>query len=72
MRNSEYVIYISLKSGYTQTYYKEGKDWIQYLPNDKRRKITSEQLLSHILPTLRLGHLATTRVELKDKKEFVI
>ena len=71
MRNSECVIYISLKSGYTQTYYKEGKDWIQSLPNGNRRKMTAEQLLSHILPTLREGHPATTRVELKKDIEIV-
>ena len=71
MRNNECVIYISLKSGYAQTYYKEGKDWIPSLPNGNRRKITAKQLLSHILPTLREGHPATPRVELTEKKEFV-
>ena len=51
MKNDECTIYIMLPSGWKQTYKKVDGRWTQ-TTNGKVRKITAEQLLSHILPLL--------------------
>ena len=51
MKNDECTIYIMLPSGWKQTYKKVDGRWIQ-TTNGKVRKMTAEQLLSHILPLL--------------------
>jgi hypothetical protein len=52
MKNTEYIIYISTKPGSTWTYRREKDSWTQTTPKGKVRKLTAEQLLSHILPPL--------------------
>jgi hypothetical protein len=54
MKNDECTIYIMLPSGWKQTYKKVGGQWIQ-ITNGKNRKMTAEQLLSHLLPLLLKG-----------------
>ena len=54
MRNDECEIQIILPSGWKQIYKKAGSQWIQ-TTNGKVRKMTAEQLLSHILPLLIKG-----------------
>jgi hypothetical protein len=52
MKNSECEIHIiSNESGWTQKYRKDKNDWIQ-ITNGVTRYLTSDQLLSHILPLL--------------------
>ncbi|MDD5651001.1 MAG: hypothetical protein PHF86_11385 [Candidatus Nanoarchaeia archaeon] len=51
MKNSESIIYLVLKSGWKQVYKKDKNNWIQ-ITNGKERKMTAEQLLSHILPVI--------------------
>jgi len=51
MKNNECEIELILKSGWTQTFRKQGKDWVQ-ITNGVKRKMTNEQLLSHILPVI--------------------
>jgi hypothetical protein len=51
MKNSECVIYLITKSGWKQTYKKEKNYWIQET-NGVIKKMTPEQLLSHILPVI--------------------
>lgn len=51
MKNDECTIYIMLPSGWKQTYRKVDGQWTQNT-NGKVRKMTAEQLLSHILPLL--------------------
>lgn len=51
MKNNECTIYITTKSGWKQTYRKEKDYWIQKT-NGVVRKMTAEQLLSHILPVI--------------------
>ena len=51
MKNNECTIYLVMKSGWKQTYRKEKDYWIQET-NGVIRKMTSEQLLSHILPVI--------------------
>jgi hypothetical protein len=59
MKNDECTIYIVLKSGWTQTYKKVRSQWTQ-TTNGKVRKMTAEQLLSHILPLLIKGQKRAT------------
>lgn len=52
MKNNECIIYLILKSGWKQIYKKDKKNnWIQ-ITNGTSRKMTAEQLLSHILPVI--------------------
>ena len=51
MKNDECTIHIILPSGWKQIYKKVKGQWIQ-ITNGKVRKMTAEQLLSHILPLL--------------------
>jgi hypothetical protein len=54
MKNDECTIYIILPSGWKQTYKKVDDQWTQ-TTNGIVRKMTAEQLLSHILPLLLKG-----------------
>lgn len=65
MKNNECTITISTRRGWTQTYRKDQNGWTQTCPNGKVRRMTAEQLLSHILPPLAAGNTgrATVRVE---------
>ncbi len=68
MKNTECTIYISTRRGSTQKYRKDENGWTQTCPNGKVRRMTAEQLLSHILPPLaNVNKNAFVRVE-KDKK----
>ena len=51
MKNDECTIYLITKSGWKQTYKKDKKGWVQ-ITNGIRRRMTAEQLLSHILPVI--------------------
>ena len=50
--NTDYVIYIATKRGRTWKYLKEGKGWTQTAPTGIVRRLSEEQLLSHLLPPL--------------------
>ena len=52
MKNTECTIYIITKHGKTQTYRKGKGSWTQTSSRGIVRKMTAEQLLSHILPPL--------------------
>jgi hypothetical protein len=65
MKNTECVIYITTRRGWTQTYVKEKDGWTQTGPNGVVRQLSAEQLLSHLLPPLVVGGpgYANVRVE---------
>ena len=64
MRNQDVVIFVTNKSGWTQTYHKKGRRWIQTSPPDGRvNKLTCEQFLSRLLPMMVEGNGANIRVE---------
>ena len=65
MKNDECEIQIILPSGWKQTYKKVRGQWIQ-TTNGKVRKMTAEQLLSHMLPLLLKGQ---KRAKLVVKKK---
>jgi len=73
MKNDECTIYIELPSGWKQTYKKVRGQWIQ-ITNGKIRKMTAEQLLSHMLPLLLNPKKSTSGFfgNLKTSKGFVI
>ncbi|MEK6827357.1 MAG: hypothetical protein AABX99_02620 [Nanoarchaeota archaeon] len=51
MKNNECMIILQTKSGWKQTYKKKKDYWTQET-NGIIRKMTSEQLLSHLLPVI--------------------
>jgi hypothetical protein len=52
MKNTDYVIHITTKHGRKWRYLKEGSDWTQTAPTGIVRRLSAEQLLSHLLPPL--------------------
>jgi hypothetical protein len=63
MKNNECTIYIEGKLGWLQKYRKDDKGWAQTSRNGTVRRLSAEQLLSHILPVIaRKGNFAV-RVE---------
>ncbi len=50
--NNDFIIYITTKSGRTWKYVKDDEGWKQTAPTGKVRRMTAEQLLSHLLPAL--------------------
>jgi hypothetical protein len=67
MKNTECTIYITTKKGKVLQSYRKGKNgWAQTSSKGIVRSLTAEQLLSHILPPIAIGH-ANVRVE-PDKK----
>jgi len=73
MKNDECTIYIILPSGWKQIYKKVDGQWTQ-TTNGKVRKMTAEQLLSHLLPLLLNPKKSTSGFfgNLKTSKGFVI
>jgi hypothetical protein len=70
MKNSECTIYIMSKHGWIQKYRKGNEGWIQTSSNGTVRSLSSEQLLSNILPPLAgIGHF-TVRVESDNRLEI--
>ena len=57
MKNTECTILLTTKHGYTQTYRRADKGWTQTTPKGVVRRMTAEQLLSHLLPALAFGHV---------------
>jgi hypothetical protein len=69
MKNTECIISITTKNGYKQIYQKDNNIWTQTSPNGIVRKMTAEQLLSHLLPPLTASSKSnlTVKVELKNR-----
>lgn len=68
MKNDECTVYIVLPSGWKQTYNKVNGQWTQ-ITNGKVRKMTAEQLLSHILPLLVKGQKRAKLKVIKNIKK---
>jgi len=65
MKNSDCIIYITTKRGWTQRYVRESDGRTQTGPNGTSYARSAEQLLSHLLPRLAAddpGHVSV-RVE---------
>jgi hypothetical protein len=50
--NADYVILVTTKHGRTWRYAKEDDGWTQTAPTGLVRRLSAEQLLSHLLPPL--------------------
>ena len=55
MRNTECTIYITTRRGRTWKYRRDKDGWTQTGPTGTVRRLSAEQLLSHILPPLEAG-----------------
>jgi hypothetical protein len=65
--NTDYVIHIKTRQGSTWSYRKEKKGWSQTAPTGMMRPLTSDQLLSHLLPPL-AGDQPGLSVKVERKK----
>ncbi len=52
VKNTDYVIRIATKRGRSWTYAKDADTWTQITPAGRVRRMSAEQLLSHLLPPL--------------------
>ena len=62
MRNTECTVYTGTRHGRTWTYRRDRDRWTQTGPTGEVRRLTAEQLLSHILPPLADRSPALVRV----------
>jgi len=70
MKNTDYVIHITTKNGRRWRYLKEGSDWTQTAPTGIVRRLSAEQLLSHLLPPLAADQpWLSVRVIRKNRQE---
>jgi len=69
MKNTDCVIYIATKRGYTQIYLKDNDGWTQTGPKGIIRRMTAEQLLSHLLPPLAAGNKSNLVVRVERRNE---
>ena len=73
MKNTDCIIYITTKRGRTWSYLKENNGWTQTGPTGIVRRLSAEQLLSHLLPLLAAdnpGHLSV-RVKRRVAKKIL-
>ena len=68
MKNNECIIYMTTKGGSTQIYRKDKNSWIQTSSKGIVRKMTAEQLLSHLLPPLTTGDKRGIVIKVKRVK----
>ena len=65
MRNTKCAVYIGTRHGRIWTYRRDRDGWTQTGPTGKVRRLTAEQLLSHILPPLAAGNRSHLSVRVK-------
>ena len=51
LTNDSYVISMGTKN-FTETYFKEGNEWVKISAKGNKYRMTAEQLLNHLLPTI--------------------
>jgi hypothetical protein len=68
MKNTDCIIYLTTKRGYTQTYKRDKDGWTQTSPNGTVRRMTAEQFLSHLLPPLTARNKGKLTVRVEQKK----
>lgn len=71
MRNTDCIIYMITKRGSKQIYRKDNKGWAQTSSKGIVRRMTAEQLLSHLLPPLTAEYkpCLTVRVERINRRK---
>jgi hypothetical protein len=51
LKNDSYTIYIGTKN-FTEKYYRDEKGWVKISAKGKEFRMTSEQVLNHLLPAI--------------------
>lgn len=51
LKNDSYVIYMGTKN-FTERYYKDKNGWLKISARGKEFRMTSEQVLNHLLPAI--------------------
>ena len=69
MRNSECTVYITTRRGRKWKYRRDKDGWTQTGPTGTVRRLTAEQLLSHILPPLAAGSRSHVSVQVVSSKD---
>jgi len=69
MRNDECRIRLITPSGKEQVFQKEEGHWVQISTRGIKRPCTAEQVLSHLLPALFFGRVATKVVRISGKQK---
>jgi hypothetical protein len=67
MKNTDYIIKIQTKNRLTWKYSKDPDGWTQTTPSGRVRRMSAEQLLSHLLPPL-AGDQARLSVKVEPKR----
>lgn len=70
MKNTDCVIYMTTKNGSMQIYRKDNKGWTQKSSKRIVRRMTSEQLLSHLLPPLAVGNKSKVTIRVEKRKRM--
>jgi len=65
MRNDECKIRFIMPSGEEQVFLKEKGHWVQISTRGIKRPCSAEQVLSHLIPALYFGRVAT-KVEMRS------
>ena len=68
MKNTECTIYMTTKMGSTQIYRRDKMGWTQKSSRGITRRMTAEQLLSHLLPALTKEYKGKVKVKVVGKK----
>lgn len=68
MKNTDCIIYITTKRGYTQIYRKDNNGWTQTSSKGIVRRMTTEQLLSHLLPPLTADYKSQLTISVERNK----
>ena len=67
LKNESYTILIGTKN-FTEKYYKDEKGWVKISAKGKKFRMTAEQVLNHLLPTIAgIKPNIILKVEHKDK-----
>jgi hypothetical protein len=69
VRNSECTIYITTRRGRAWKYRRDKGGWAQTGPTGTVRRLTAEQLLSHILPPLAAGSRSHVNVQVVSSRD---
>lgn len=71
MKNTDCIIYMTTKHGSTQIYQKDDKGWRQTSSKGIVRRMTAEQLLSHLLPALTAEYKGKVTIKVEPIKKLI-
>jgi hypothetical protein len=68
MKNADCIISLITKRGSTQIYRKDKRGWTQTSSKGMVRRMTAEQLLSHLLPPLTKAYKGKVTIRVEKKR----